>query len=100
MAGPHFETFLCLRSKFTSVPSRDIIQGTHKEILPCSERHKQIILCFLLFVFVDGDYPSTQTLGCRRCILDFGGVKVRIGDILIAYFCDVGLWNVVLHKRK
>ena len=53
-----------------------------------------------LFIFVDGNYPSTQSLSCCRRILDLGGVKVRIGDILVAYFCDVSLWNVVLHRKK
>ena len=50
----------------------------------------------ILFVFVNGDDPSTEALGCSRGILDLGRVKVRVGGILVAYLGNVRLRNVVL----
>ena len=50
----------------------------------------------LLLIFIDGNDPSAQTLGCSGCILDLGRVKVRVGDILIADLGDICLWNIVL----
>ena len=53
-----------------------------------------------LFIFLNGKDPSAQAFRCCGCVLDLGGVKVRIGDILVADFSDVSLRDVVLQEKK